>query len=238
MYKVPRFRGGTYVTGDTEDHYRPVRGLGNYGLFPVKDKYEDERWEKTKKEIAQDFQKMQKTAVTYSRDKATKTFKSLRRNPGYAVALGLGIAGAVARYCGLDGLDGIGDELIASGVGAALTQHVASVVKKYGADKKARKEAVRYDRMKTELREEIRDLLRDILKKEGLGVNEKITRRGRVKNILGRIDAMTEEDLERARRQEIDPLMESMEKRYVTEPKMPVYVGSGQERPVLLGVRV
>jgi hypothetical protein len=66
MYRLPGVRSGAWLT-EKEETYKSPKGISNYGLMPVPYKNEKEQWEKTKKEIGQDFQKLQKSAVTASR---------------------------------------------------------------------------------------------------------------------------------------------------------------------------
>ena len=165
MYKLPGVRSDAWLTENEKDYTEtcgPLKGFRNYGLWSVGDEYTDLRWEKTKKEIRnylkndlkttkQDFQKTWKCTVTASR-KARKYLKrNFEKNPGYAVGLVLEGLGWAAKYCGIEGLEGIGDGLIVGGLVPIGSQLI------YNVRGKDRKKAL-------EVQKEIRDLLKELVK--------------------------------------------------------------------------
>ncbi len=140
MYRKPGVRSDTWLT-EREETYRLAKGIGNYGLWPVDEVYTNKDWERIKKEIGnylkndlkrtgEDFQKIWKSTKTASRNARKYLLKQAGKHPGYVAGLALGALGVIAKCSGTEWLDGIGEELIGSGLVPVITEFVTRKIRK------------------------------------------------------------------------------------------------------------
>ena len=166
MYKRPGVRSSAWLT-EKEETYGPLKGIGNYGLVPVGYKYENEEWEKTKKQLEQDFQKIRKSAKTASKSAGKYIAKSFKENPGYWVGVALETFGWAAKYGGIPGLESIGDGLIILGFGSIGGQLITSTRRKneekkeYRERMKLQMEILKNEKKQSQLLEEVLEYIRN-----------------------------------------------------------------------------
>ena len=138
MYKRSGVGSGAWSTEKEANTYGPLKGISNYGLLPVGYKDADVHWEKTKKEIGQDFRELRKNSVIASKKAGKYIIDKVKKHPEYVAGLTLEALGIGAKYSGIEGLESIGDELIAGGLIPFVTKFVNYAIKR--AEKRVLKE--------------------------------------------------------------------------------------------------
>ncbi len=213
MYRLPGVRSGAWLT-EKEEAYKSPKGIRNYDLVPATYKNADRDWEKTKKEIEQDFRKLRKSAVTASKT-AKDAIKKAYDWTGLWGVSALGSAGGLGYVCS----QYPGDEYgwLKGVLGGAL---VGSVTKLYNRLEKKRDEYRRelFERKKMKIQREIRDLLKEIARIPVNGdLNKKIGYKGRLEILLKRFDEgkeMGSERIEHVKNKEMKSIKEGMEELY------------------------
>lgn len=175
MYRLPGVRSGTWLT-ENEETYRSSKGFGNYGLVPVGSKYTDESWEKSKEEIAQDFQRLRKSAVTASKKvkEAVKTAYDWTRMWGPATLASAGaLTYACLEYPG-DQYGWIKDPLLMAllGSSAKLGTRLEKKLKSYLRERKERKNETERESLRREYFG-FRKKMKEVMEKMG-GLHEEM----------------------------------------------------------------
>ncbi len=213
MYKKPGVRSGAWLT-EREGTYGPLKGIGNYGLVPVGYKYENEEWEKTKKQFERDFQKIRKSAKTAS-ESAKDAIKKAYDWTGIWGVSALGSAGGLAYVC----IQHTGDEYgwLKGVLGGALAGSIAKLSTYVERKREAyRRELI--ERKKMKIQREIRDLLKEVVRTPVNGdLNKKIGYKGRLEILLKTLDEreeMAAEQMENMKNKEMELVRTGMEELY------------------------
>lgn len=224
MYKGSGVRSGAWLT-DKAETYKSPKGISNYGLVPVTYKNADAHWEKTKKEIGQNFQELQGNAVTASRKTRDYIKRNSKRNPGYPVGLGLGLFGVAAKYSGIEGIEELGDPLICGGLFMTARQIVYSTrraMERNRGKKKMRieRERLRIEKNREKLQEQLNSDIRKLIDRlERTPVNgdsdRKISYMNEMERWLENMNGeMGPECIEKMRKDQVDPMKENLGKLY------------------------
>ncbi|MEM5871477.1 MAG: hypothetical protein QW051_01250 [Candidatus Aenigmatarchaeota archaeon] len=199
VHKFPGVKGyDLWTVGDENSN-------GSYATYVgVVSRDEDKSLESGLQKFWRDANKYTKTI---SKKTANYIKNVIRKYPIGAVSIATGMLGVIGKYAGIDVLESVSDELIASGI-TGLGGQIIYNCTKHNNEK--------YEKEKIKIYKEIRDHLREISKIHVDGkLNKKINYKGELDNILKSLDTM---DLsKKEKRKELKKKIESLKKYFDEE---------------------